>query len=407
MSKTLLVLGAGRDQLFMIRTARLMGLRVIALDQNSDSPGFPEADFSAVVSTRDLPAMLEFVDNYQENFGPIHGVSTMGSDIPQMVGALARYLGTPTISERSAHWATEKYEMKERFRQAGVRVPWFQLVNSASAVREFFAERGGPMVLKPVDQAGSRGVSLLQHAEEAERLFAHAFENSGNGGVLLEDFVPGAQLSTESIMMDGDIYTLGYADRNYEQMRTFLPHIIENGGWVPSVYEDQRRLVETEIKKAALALNINDGVIKGDVVLASEGPVIIEIAARLSGGDFSESLVPLGTGINYVETVIRLALGERPNIKALLPKSRQVVANRYFFAKPGMLEKVRGIDRVSDLDWIAKLELWYQPGDVLPDISNHGQRTGVFVVTGPDRKTVQERIDSVYQEVEFEISPVV
>jgi len=403
MSKTLLVLGGGQDQLFMIRTARLMGLRIIVLDRNPDAPGFSEADYDAVVSTRDLPAMLEFVDRYRERVGPIHGVSTMGSDIPHMVSALARHLGTPAISERSAHWATEKYEMKERFRRAGVTIPWCRLVDSVRAVRDVLIERGGPMVLKPVDQAGSRGVSLIRDIGEAEQLFAHAFENSSNGRVLLETFVPGPQLSTESIMLDGEIYTPGYADRNYEQMQDFLPQIMENGGWVPSLYQNQRAAVETEVKKAALALDITEGVVKGDVVLGPEGPVIIEIAARLSGGDFSESLVPLGTGVNYVEAVIRLAIGERPDVKALHPKCHQVVANRYFFAPPGVLKEVRGLHQVADQNWIAKLDLWYQPGDRLPDIRSHGQRTGVFVVTGPDRKTVQERIDYVYGMVGFNV----
>ncbi len=405
MNKTLLVLGGGQDQLFMIRTARLMGLRIIVLDKNLYAPGFLEADYHAVVSTRDIPAILSFVDQYLERVGPIHGVSTMGSDIPHMVSAVARHLGTPAISECSAHWATEKYEMKERFRLAGVRTPWYQLVDSARDVLEILVDRGGAMVLKPVDQAGSRGVSLIRNVGEVQQLFAHAFKSSGNGRVLLEGFVPGPQISTESIMLDGEIYTPGYADRNYDQIKNFLPQIMENGGWVPSLYEGQRMEVETEVKKAALALGIADGVIKGDVVLGPEGPVIIEIAARLSGGDFSESLVPLGTGVNYVEAVIRLAIGERPDVKALSSKCHQVVANRYFFAPPGVLKAVRGLEQVANQNWIAKLDIWYQPGDRLPDIRSHGQRTGVFVVTGTDRKTVQERIDYVYQMVQFDVLP--
>ena len=258
--------------------------------------------------------------------------------------------------------------------------------------------------IKPVDQAGSRGVSLIRNIAEAEQLFAHAFEHSGNGRVLLEDFIPGPQLSTESIMLNGEIYTPGYADRNYEQMQDFLPQIMENGGWVPSLYQEQRTAVETEVKKAAFALDITEGVIKGDVVLGPEGPVIIEVAARLSGGDFSESLVPLGSGVNYVETVIRLAIGEKPDLESLRPKCNRVVANRYFFAQSGVLQSVRGLNQVADYHWVEKLDLWYEPGDRLPDIRSHGQRTGVFVVTGPDRKTLQERIDYVYRMVQFDVS---
>ena len=404
MSKTLLVLGGGPDQLFMIRTAKSMGLTTIVLDKDAEAPGFSVADYHAVVSTRDLTAMKDFVDQHKQRIGPVHGVSTMGSDIPQMVSALAHFLGTPAISPISARWATEKYEMKERFREAGVATPWYQLVDSAQVVREILVDRGVSMVIKPVDQAGSRGVSLIREAAEAEQLFAHAFENSGNGRVLLEEFVTGPQLSTESIMLDGEIITPGYADRNYEEMQDFLPQIMENGGWVPSLYEEQRVTVEAMVKKAALALGITNGVVKGDVVLSSAGPVIIEIAARLSGGDFSESLVPLGTGINYVETVIKLAIAEKPDPISLPPKQNLVVANRYFFAPPGTLLDIHGLDAIANLNWAAKLDIWYQPGDRLPDIRSHGHRTGVFVVTGPDRETVQKRIDYVYKTVQFDVS---
>lgn len=403
MNKTLLILGGGQDQLFMIRTAQRMGLKTLILDWNPNAPGFTEADDHAQVSTRDLPAMLQFVDRYRERNGPIHGVSTMGSDIPHMVSALAKHLGTPRISQQSARWATEKFEMKERFRQAGVKVPWYRLVDSAQAVREVLSERGGPLVLKPVDQAGSRGVSLIRKAAEAEALFAHALENSGNGRVLLEAFIPGPQISTESLMLGGDIYTPGYADRNYERLDDFLPQIMENGGWVPSLYEPQRSQVESEVKNAALALGITDGVVKGDVVLGPDGPVIIEIAARLSGGDFSESLVPLGIGVNYVEAVIRLAIGEQPDPLCLKPQYHQAVANRYFFAPAGLLKAVHGLDQLAREEWMAKLEFWYGPGDRLPKIRNHGQRTGVFVVTGPDRETVQKRVELVYRTVRVEV----
>jgi biotin carboxylase len=406
MKKVLLILGAGHDQLFMIRTARRMGLHTISLDWNPNAPGFAESDEYAQISTRNLSAIFKFVDLYQKQVGPIHGVCTMGSDIPHVVSAVAHHIGTPGISEQSARWATNKFEMKERFRQAGVRIPWYRLVESAEAVRETLASHGGPMVIKPLDQAGSRGVSLITCASQAEALFAHARDNTANSSVLLEAFVPGPQISTESILLNGEIYTPGYADRNYDQLEEFLPLIIENGGWVPSLYEARRYMVETEIRKAALALGITDGVVKGDVVLGTDGPTVIEIAARLSGGDFCESLVPLGLGVNYVEAVIRLSVGDQLDLSSLKPQFQRTVANRYFFGAAGVLKSIRGVEEVSKMDWLTKLDFWYRPGDRHPEILSHGQRTGVFVVTGPDRETVQERVDFVYRTVRIEIEEV-
>ena len=131
--------------------------------------------------------------------------------------------------------------------------------------------------------------------------------------------------------------------------------------------------------------------------------MIIEIAARLSGGDFCESLVPLGTGVNYVESVISMALGDELDIADLKPRFSKVIANRYFFAPTGTLNAIRGLDKILSEDWLMKLKFWYRIGDLLPAIHSHGQRTGVFVVTGPDRNTVQERIDFVYRSVHIDV----
>ena len=97
---------------------------------------------------------------------------------------------------------------------------------------------------------------------------------------LVESFLDGLQISTESLMYRGKASTPGFADRNYEFLDTYAPYIIENGGWVPSrVTPDQRARVEQVMEDAALALDITDGVVKGDVVWTGDGPVVIELAA--------------------------------------------------------------------------------------------------------------------------------
>ena len=92
---------------------------------------------------------------------------------------------------------------------------------------------------------------------------------------------------------------------------------MENGGWVPSFFVNEKTPIEKEILKAVKSLNLNNCIVKGDVVLKNNKH-IIEIAARLSGGDFSESLVPIGTGVSYVKTAIEICIGRKPNIEDLI-----------------------------------------------------------------------------------------
>lgn len=399
---TLLVLGASRDQIFMIDTARALGLRVVAIDMDPKSPGFAHADESAVVSTRDVPAILDLVDDLRLRGHRLLGVTTMGSDIPDVIAELCAALDLPGPSRDTARIATDKTRMKIRFRERGIPIPWFEEIDRFERLREIVAERGLPLVVKPIDRSGSRGVFLLEAGCDLEALFARSLAFSRVGRCLVEEYLPGPQISTETILSGGVGVTPGFADRNYELLERFRPQFMENGGWVPSsVTPAQRRQVEDLVVRASLALGVTDGVTKGDVVWTPDGPKMIEMAARLSGGDFCESLVPLGTGINYVETAIRIAIGEKPDLSKLVPTRNRCVANRYFFADPGRLVRIEGLDAIRGEPWLIKLVVRYGAGDVIPPTTSHAERAGVFVVVGDDRAEVQARIDGVYQSVRF------
>jgi biotin carboxylase len=219
---------------------------------------------------------------------------------------------------------------------------------------------------------------------------------------MAEDYLAGPQISTETVMVRGRGVTPGFVDRNYEHLERFSPHVIENGGWLPSRLDDSARTqVEDLVEAASLALGVTDGVTKGDVVMTPDGPKMIEMAARLSGGDFSESLVPLGTGVNYVKTAIEIALGDAPDLDALRPTRRWAVANRYFFPDAGLLEEIEGVDEVRARDWVEKLEFWYRPGDPVPEPVSHAHRFGVFVVVAPNRDELERRIDWVYNTIQI------
>jgi biotin carboxylase len=240
--------------------------------------------------------------------------------------------------------------------------------------------------------------------KEIPSCFRNARALAQTDELLVEKFLRGPQLSTESLIVDKEVFTPGYADRNYDDLGRFLPQIMENGGWVPSRFSARKNQVDDIISQCADALSIDNGVIKGDLIFTEDGQVaVVEVAARLSGGDFCESLVPLGTGVDYVTQVIRQSMGLPVETKKLQATKSVTVANRYFFLDPGVLMGIDGFDEIKRQSWIEKLEIWHQVGDTLPNIKGHGDRGGVFVVTGENRRIVQERIDAVYKKINFHI----
>lgn len=404
----LLILGASTDQLYAIRTAQNMGLRVLTIDVNPDSPGFEVADDFAIISTKDIDAVKKLLDSYKNQARKVIGVLVQGSDIPHIGCAIAEHIGSPNIPIEAAEISTHKYKMKERFQEEGIPIPWFSLVGSVEHLKEIVAQRGYPLIIKPVDRSGARGVFYLNEDSNLDDLFKQSKELSFADEVMAEEYLPGLQISTETIMYKGKAYTPGFADRNYEKLRTYAPNIIENGGWMPSaVTPEVREEVMSLVEKAGLALGVTDGVVKGDVVITPDGAKMIEMATRLSGGDFCESLIPLSCDVNIVEAAINIFTGEKPDLDKLEPKYHLGVANRYFFPPSGKLINIEGVDIVTSQPWVKKFEVWYKPGDILPEIKSHADRFGVFVVTGKNRAEVEERIAWVYETVKINVNSIV
>ncbi len=405
--KYLVVLGGSSDQLFMIRTAHAMGLKTIVFDENSDAPGLKMATHAVAINFSKLPKVFNYLDKLIANGLNIRGVSTMGSDVSHLLAQIAQNYKWTGPSIETGKITTNKYLMKLRLQEKGIPIPRFSLVKNIKDIFENWnIWNCKSLVIKPTDRAGSRGVRIIERKEDVAVAFTYALSNSNIGEVIIEEFIDGLQISTESIIYDETSITPGFADRVYEGMEKFRPQIIENGGWVPSIQSKSKVVkVKVLVENAARALGISRGVAKGDVVIHPvKGPMIIEIASRLSGGDFSESLVPLGCGINYVESIIKIAIGEMIDMKSLHEKFRKSVANRYFFLPSGELQEIRGEAKIKGIEGLMKFELFYRSGEIIPQIQNHSQRVGVFVIVDETREQVQEKVNFVYNQLQFKVN---
>ena len=381
-AKTLLIVGGGVEALPGIELAKAMGLHVVVSDLNPNAAGFAIADDQLLASTYDVEATVAAVRNYHEQVHSIDGVICIASDVPLTVASVAVALGLPGISLESALLATDKLAMKDRFATDGVPIPWFSHVESAAHLRELVSINGLPLVIKPVDSRGARGVLRLTSDVDLDWAFEVARSESPTGRVILEQFMFGPQVSTESLIIDGVAYTPGFADRNYEYLERYAPHIIENGGQLPSNLNLQiQQEVRDLVQRAAASMEIRNGIVKGDIVVADGQPYVIELAARLSGGYFCTHEIPLNTGVDLVGAAIRQALGERVDPEELIPKWNRPVAQRYFFPPSGIVKAVEDADQVADHPNVAYLEIRTKVGDQIGPVDSHPARAGVVITT--------------------------
>lgn len=401
--KTLWVISGGVEAIPTIRRARDLGLCVVVSDGNPEAPGFRFAHTPIVASTYDADATVQAAHQYLREHSRIDGVMCAAADVPVTVASVAQEFSLPGVSLETARLTTDKLAMKDHLEAAGIPIPLYRPIHSTADLQRAVNQINRPLIVKPVDSRGARGVLKLTGETDPDWAFEHARGCSPTSRVMVEEYLEGPQISTETILVDGVASTPGFTDRNYEFLERFSPYVIENGGQSPSSLSQSDRAAVTHlVEEAARSLGIRTGVAKGDMVLTQDGPRVIEIASRLSGGWFSSHQIPLGTGVDFLGAAIRLSLGERVSAEELRPHFNGGVSIRFFFPEAGRVKAIRNVDQFRSIPWLPILHLSVEVGDEAAAVTDHTRRGGVVLATGKDRREAVARAEDVVSTIEIE-----
>ena len=391
MKKNILIIGSGPNQLPAIRMAKSRGYQVLATDMDPEAEGFPLADATGIVSTRDVKATVDFARKLHAR-NPINGVMSMASESAVTVAMVAKELGLPGLSPVAAQNATNKIQRQQLFQKKGVPAPGFAYAKTIDDACDKAKELGWPVVVKPADSAGSRGVQKVETPEDMRRAISEIRIFSNSREVLLEEFLSGTEHSIEGIVVTGEVYWAGLSDRNYDKKEAFLPYFLEDGDTMPTALDTQTvQAVQQAATQAVYALGIDSGPVKGDILIdPKKGINVLEMAARLSGDYFCSETIPLHNGINLVEAVMDLSLGLPISPEKLKPRFNKGVALRYVWPEPGRVTNIQGLEAARALPGVHFVRLepkWksLQPGTIIPKPTSMGERV-VSVMTCADTK---------------------
>lgn len=382
-SDYLLIVGGGFEQIPLYERARAMGLSVIGTDANPKAPALKLADRALLASTRSpeetIRAITEFDDARR-----IAGVITIANDVPKTVSRVAEYLGLPGIDARAADILSDKSLMKAAFQAASISTPsQWEAGRDWEARNSLRAAESGSYIVKPADGRGSIGVLVARSVREIPSLLSRSAIESGSSRFVIEEFVEGKQYSVEGIVVDSKFCLVGVAERNYSRLAEFAPHIIEDGGDISETPDSILHAKFAEVMQSvADAVELDDGPLKGDLVVSPRGGVqVIEVAGRLSGGWFASHQIPYATGLDLMGFSILQALGETIPKESLIASRNWATCIRYWFPRPGRIRQVSGISELQSAEGVLHFGVFRKKGDIQPPIMKHADRFG-FVLSG-------------------------
>ena len=395
MKKNLIVIGGGILQVPLIETALEMGLAPVVFDMSESAPGMQLAERRVLMSTRDIDGCVREARKLRELM-PLHGAITAGTDASRSVAAIAGALELPGIRFADAEAASNKVLMRKRLRKHSVPVPDFASVWSVKEAREAMDELNFPLVIKPADNMGARGVIRVDRREDIYNAFRHARRYSPTGEMILEEYMHGPELSVDALAWEGRVRITGIADRIVERE----PYFVEIGHNMPSsMPPDVLMEVEDIMRRGMEALGIHTGAAKGDIKVTAEGVRVGEIAARLSGGYMSSHTYPLHSGVNLLRAAIQICLGETPD--RLEPTRNLVAIERGILASPGKILTFRNREAMQQVPGIHSVVFTRAPGDVIKEITSNIDKAGHIVAVAETLDKAEAAVAAAMERLEL------
>ena len=423
--KTVLILGAGLMQKPAFIAAKELGFKTAAVDGNPDAPCAPLADFFKPVDLKDKDGILIFARELNK-IQNICAVFTAGTDFSASVSYIAERLGLPSHAYEAALNASIKDRMRGCFDAHGVPSPHYRSFKAGDELPHDF---DFPVVVKPVDNMGARGCRLARNATELESAFYTAQKNSRTSSVIIEDFIDGEEFSIDALVYNGMMTVTGFAVRHIY----FPPYFIETGHTIPcplgKIDETKRRELIAVFALGVKALGLTHGAAKADIKYSAEGPVIGEIAARLSGGYMSGWTFPYASDLNLTAQGILIAAGMKPCelesrrvplefrppascINARKPFDLYEVpcvkysAERAWISIPGRIAGIYGLEDASNLPFVENV--FPRPVKVGSDIDfprNNVEKCGNVITRAPSFKEALEASENAVSNIFVRLEP--
>lgn len=349
MKRKCVIIGAGEFQLPLIEKANELDYETHVFAWKEGAVGKKISDNFYPISITDKKEIL----NKCIEISP-QCVVSIGSDLAvPTVNHVSRCLGLSSNPEEVDETATNKFSMRKAFKKHGIKTPNFYAVKEKDDVKLIWEKNNlkFPVIVKPTDRSGSRGISKVDGIFELEKAIDDAIQCSLEKAAIVEEFIVGKEYSAEFISFQGKHHMLALTEKH----TTGAPNYIEVAHIQPSdVSMDYTNSldVELEIKKAIDALGIKTGASHCEFKINNQNEIrVIEIGARMGGDCIGSDLVKLSNGNDYVKMVIEVAAGIQPRIRNSINNSAMI---RFIFSekdlllldsikreKPGIIEKIQ------------------------------------------------------------------
>ena len=386
--KKLLLLGGSRFLLPVIREAKALGCHVITCDYLPGNTAHRYSDEYHNVSIIEKDRVLELAQKLE-----IDGIMSFACDPGVTTAAyVAEKMGLPSCGPYAS---VEILQNKNLFRaflaEHGFNVPAFRDYGSVSEALADADSIKYPVIVKPVDSAGSKGVSRAGSAAELEAALKGAMDNSLNGRIIIEEFIQqqGFASDTDCFSVDGELrfcsFNSQYFDRNADN-----PYAPAGFTWPSSMTDEHQKELKNELQRLITLLGMKSSVYNAETREGTDGRAyIMELSPRGGGNRLCEMLNYV-TGTNLIRNAVKAAIGmpvEDLPEPVYDRRYSEVILHSYSSGR------FRGLDIAPELlPCVVEKDLWVREGDFVEGFTGANKTIGTLVMRFPSEEERDRRM---------------
>ena len=375
--KKLMLLGGLRYLRPVIEAAHQQGYYVITADYLPDNIAHKWSDEYCNVSIIDKDAVLREAQRLQ-----IDGIMSFACD-PGVVAAsyVQNKMGLPSFGPFES---VEILQNKDKFRaflaKNGFNVPKAKGFDSIEAAMEEIHWCPWPVIVKPTDAAGSKGVTRVDKAEDLKPALEYAMEHSLSGHIIVEEFIDkqGCSSDTDSMSVDGKLVFTSFCAQRFDA-NAMNPYTPAAYSWPSTFTKEQEDYLISEIQRLITLLNLKTVVYNIEVRVAPNGkPYIMELTPRGGGNRLCEML-RYATGVDMITAITRVMVGD-----PILEPIEQKPYNGHWAEiilhadKSGVFDHLK-ISKDLPAEIIEE-DLWVEKGDKVESFEGANNAIGTLVL---------------------------
>ncbi|RPG56603.1 MAG: ATP-grasp domain-containing protein [Flavobacteriales bacterium TMED96] len=397
MDKWLISVTAGLIQRHGIRKAKKLGYKVLAIDQDPRAIGFKFSDIKIVSRLDEFNEIIKKIRNLNLNI--VGAVSFCSEAGLKLCARIRKEFNLPGERENVYMNFISKANQRKILTENSFKHPekW-EVFENQESLEKAMDEFKFPIIIKPTESSGSRGVSKVFSLNDKNFKYAieNAFNFAQNNEVIVETYMNGYECTVESFTVKGETHILAVTEKK---------KVENSNGLIASELGTFNRDIKTYnkicqlIKKAIRVLNYNNGPCHSEVIVMKDGNIgIVEIGARGGGFLVFNKFVPLVSGIDITKLTIQqstggvFTLGKIKNIVGIL---------KFILPKKGKIKSIKGFDNLNKVCGLEG-ETFVKENEVVSSVSSDGDRLGYIIAIGKTYNEAKNLIETNQSLVKFD-----